>query len=340
MCTGLTLQATNGDIFFGRTLDLDIPMFGEDSGFAFPASIMNIPANIQFPSQLNKWTTKYAVLGICVDQTTCLFDGINEEGLVGDCQVLKESTWKTKADMENSELIACMGEEFVAYVLTNFKNVAEIREKYQTLCQYDQKFMYQGSPVQYQLHFTFVDQTGDGVVLEPVNDGEFKLYDFVGVTANSPEYDYHKVNIRNYIGLRNVAVKDNTALKNSASLQPIEGGTGYGLFGLPGDYTSPSRFVKAFFVRNLIDSFDRENGIAQLYAAFRPLIIPRGLEHTNETTSKSDYTRYWSGYDISTQTLYVQSGVALAFTSKTLNRTISTIEYEPIDISNHTHSLN
>ena len=338
MCTGMTLTSKTGDVFFGRTLDLDVPMFGEDSGFGFPASIMNIPANVQFPSQLKSWKTKYSVVGIGIDQSTCLVDGINEKGLVGDCQVLKEATWKDQKDVTEDSLISCIGEEFIAYILSNYATIEEIKKDYGTLCQIDQKFIYNNVSVQYSLHYTFVDDSGNGVVLEPINDGRFKLYDFIGVTANSPEYYYHTINIRNYIGIKNIAIKNNDTLKDP--VLPIEGGTGYGLFGLPGDYTSPSRFVKAFFIRNLMDSFESKDGIAQLYSAFRPLIIPRGLEHTNELSTKSDYTRYWSGYDLTNRCVYVQSGVGLAFTSKTLDKNLTSITYETIDTSNNINILN
>ncbi|MGO2082795.1 linear amide C-N hydrolase [Vagococcus sp.] len=335
MCTGMTLKATNGDLFFGRTLDLDLPLFGEDSGFPTLASIMNIPANQEFPSHLNKWTTKYAVLGIAIDETSCLFDGINEKGLVGDCQVLKEATWMSKEELAKTKLTPCLAEEFVAYVLTNFKNVQELREAVDQLVLVDQKYEAHGLSANYPLHFSFVDESGDGIVLEPVNNGQFKVYDYSGVMANSPEYDYHEINIRNYIGLKNIAVKQNQDLKSDQKMQPIEGGTGYGLFGLPGDYTSPSRYVKAYFIKNFIDDFDTKNGIAQLYAAFRPLIIPRGLEHTNEETPKSDYTRYWAGYDITNREMFVQSGVGLAITGKKLSANEPKISYEKIDVTNH-----
>lgn len=334
MCTGMTLKARNGDLFFGRTLDLDVPMFGEDTGNSDPVSIMTIPKNKKFPSQLNAWETKYSVLGIAITDSTCLFDGINTEGLVGDCQVLKETTWMSQKDFEKTELTPCLGEEFVAYILTNYATVKEIKDNIDSYCIYDQEFVTKNSaPAKYPLHYSFVDATGEGIVLEPVNNGTFKVYDYLGVMANSPEYDYHQVNIRNYIGLQNVAVKTNNVVN---SLKPIEGGTGYGLVGLPGDYTSPSRFVKSYFIANFIDSFDSSDGINQLYSAFRPLIIPRGLEHTNADTPRSDFTRYWSGYDVSRRELFVQSCVGLAITGiKISDISLEKISYKKISVDNN-----
>lgn len=333
MCTNMIIKATNNDLFFGRTMDLDIPMFKEDEGFQAPVQIINIPSGVTYMSQIDKWKTKYAVIGVGLKDSLCIFDGINEEGLVGDCQVLKEMTRMKLDDVEKSELFPCLGEEFVSYILTNYKTVSEIKYNIDNLCILDMPYIYNEENQQYPLHYSFIDLAGQGIVLEPVNNGRFKVYDYVGVMTNSPEYDYHTINIRNYIGLRNTSVKANKYLHTRNEILPIEGGTGYGLFGLPGDYTSPSRFVRAFFIRDMIDSFDRENGIQQLYAAFHPLIIPRGLEHKDFETEISDYTRYWSGYDIAQKILYIQPDISLTITSKKLDKSLKTIACDEISTS-------
>lgn len=339
MCTAIKLTATNGDVFFGRTMDLALPMFGEDANTILPGRIINIPANVEVPSQYRNWNTKYAMVGMAADQSVFIYDGINEHGLAGDTQVLMECTWKDEADFADTNLTPVLGEEFVGYVLTNFKSVAEIKANIPNLALVKYALNYQGQSINYPLHYVFTDPTGAGVVLEPVNDGAFKVYDFADVMTNSPEYDYHLTNIRNYIGMTNLDYPTARTINNK-TLQPIEGGTGYGLFGIPGDYTSPSRFVRSFMYANLMDSFDSQDGLAQLYAAFRPVIIPRGLEHKTPTTTLTDFTRYWAGYDLTNKTLYVQSGRALAITSKTLDLTVDHITYEEIDLTNHVHNLN
>ncbi|CAH0418405.1 linear amide C-N hydrolase [Periweissella ghanensis] len=339
MCTAIKLTATNGDIFFGRTMDLALPMFGEDAGMVLPGKIINIPANVEVPSQFRNWQAKYAMVGMAADQSAFIYDGINEHGLAGDTQVLMECTWKDEADFEGTDLTPVLGEEFVGYILTNYQSVADIKANISQLALIKYALDYQGQSINYPLHYVFTDPTGAGVVLEAVHNGEFKVYDFADVMTNSPEYDYHLNNIRNYIGMTNIDHPDDRQI-NDKTLHPIEGGTGYGLFGIPGDYTSPSRFVRSFIYSNLMDKFDTQDGIAQLYAAFRPVIIPRGLEHKTPTTQLSDFTRYWAGYDLTNKTLYVQSGRALAFTSKTLDPTLDHITYEEIDLTNHVHSLN
>lgn len=61
------------------------------------------------------------------------------------------------------------------------------------------------------------------------------------VLTNSPTFDWHITNLRNYINLTATAVPP----------QEIDGqefaqfGSGSGMHGIPGDYTPPSRFVRA-----------------------------------------------------------------------------------------------
>ncbi|MGM0238301.1 linear amide C-N hydrolase [Enterococcus sp. AZ103] len=336
MCTNIKLTAKNNDIFFGRTMDLNMSMFGEDPGIDLDVKIVSMPSGTTVESQLKPWKSKYATLGICTKDTAIMYDGINEYGLTGDCQVLVETTRSKTSEIESLGKIPVIGEEFVTYILTNFKNVQEIRNIYSEFMLTEQSFVYKGNDLQFPLHYAFIDKTGDGIVLEPVISGGFKLYDYIDVMTNSPEYDYHTVNIRNYIGLENTGVSEKK-INNQLALKPIENGTGYGLLGIPGDYTSPSRFIRSFYYKNMIDSFDTDKGINTLYSIFRPLIIPRGLEHAHEDKQMTDYTRYWSGYDVNNQTVYIQTGEGLAITSKKMDTSLKEITYTDIQLDDHVY---
>lgn len=69
MCTNITLTAKNGDIFFGRTMDLDISMFGEDPGLDLDITLETVPKNINITNQVSHWTSKYTVLGVMTKYT-------------------------------------------------------------------------------------------------------------------------------------------------------------------------------------------------------------------------------------------------------------------------------
>lgn len=335
MCTNIKLTAKNGDIFFGRTMDLDISMFGEDKGLDLDIALATVPKNISIPSQITPWTSKYTVLGTMTKETTAMYDGINEHGLAGDMQVLVEATTKATDKILAEGKTPVLTEEFVLYILSNFKTVEDIKNHYDQFVLADEPFIYKGQNLHFPLHYTFIDPSGKGIVLEPVLDGGFKAYDYIDVMTNSPEYSYHTTNIRHYINLSDIDHPTNRVMKDKVNIQPIEHGTGYGLFGLPGDYTSPSRFIRSFYLKNMIDDFETEDGLNRLYGIFRPLIVPRGLEHKKADMAITDYTRYWSGYDVTQKTAYIQSGEGLAITGKTLDTTLTEITYHDVHLDDN-----
>ena len=59
--------------------------------------------------------------------------------------------------------------------------------------------------------------------------------------TNAPTYDWHMTNLQNYI---NLSVKDVEGAKLGPVTLPAFG-SGSGLHGMPGDFTPPSRFVRA-----------------------------------------------------------------------------------------------
>ena len=69
-----------------------------------------------------------------------------------------------------------------------------------------------------------------------------------GVGTNGPFLDWHITNLRNYVGIS--AVNPTTTVGDN-TLHPL--GQGGGLRGLHGDYTPPSRFVRAAALVLLID---------------------------------------------------------------------------------------
>ncbi|RRG17667.1 linear amide C-N hydrolase [Weissella viridescens] len=341
MCTGIRLTATGGEVFWGRTMDLAAGMFGEEPTAPAPSSFVTYPRDVEVHSSGDNWTTKYAAVGMAPTNTSIMYDGINEKGLAGDIQVLMECTHAPADEIKKRGQKPVIAEEFVTYVLTQFASVQEIRDNYQKLALSDQPEVIGTFKVKLPAHYIFVDETGDGIVLEPVEAGSFKLYEYSGVATNSPEYSWHQTNLNNYIGLDTNDVTQPKQLKgaNHVNLTPIENGTGYGFFGLPGDYTSVSRFVRASLISNNLDAFEAKDGINILYAAFRSVIIPRGLEHADPQNAITDASRYWVGYDLANRTAYAQPITGLAISSMGIDPDVTEITFTELDTSVHAHTL-
>ena len=91
------------------------------------------------------------------------------------------------------------------------------------------------------MHFVVHDRSGKSVVIEPT-DKTLKIFDNpLGVMTNSPTFDWHMTNLRNYINL----TVTNVPPIDLGGVTLAQFGQGSGLRGLPGDFTPPSRFVRA-----------------------------------------------------------------------------------------------
>lgn len=68
--------------------------------------------------------------------------------------------------------------------------------------------------------------------------------------TNAPTYDWHLINLRNYLNLSNqtttrVKISDSIDSSQGKDIQDINSlGQGNGFLGLSGDYSPPSRFIK------------------------------------------------------------------------------------------------
>ena len=91
------------------------------------------------------------------------------------------------------------------------------------------------------VHFIVTEPSGKAIVIEYLK-GEMKIFDApLGVITNAPSYDWHETNLRNYINLSPVALPGKKL--QDLNFKPLGGGSG--MIGLPGDFTPPSRFVRA-----------------------------------------------------------------------------------------------
>jgi len=76
-CTGIRLEAADGSVVTGRTLEF---------GFVITTDIVAIPRGHAFASKTTigpglAWAGKYATVGAVLQGTDYLIDGINEKGL-------------------------------------------------------------------------------------------------------------------------------------------------------------------------------------------------------------------------------------------------------------------
>ena len=301
MCTHIHISSNKNNLYWGRTLDTGFNPF--DIG----SQINIVPRDFVLETQSTPWKTKYSFIGINLAGSTVYFDGVNEKGLAGGLLFLNACTFDKKENIEKEGLKAINAGEIVHWILSNFETVADIRESISKVAVTADDIpslgeLGKGNPM--TVHYTFTDRNGDSVVLEATNNGHFRVFNnTVGVMANDPTFDWHMTNLGNYVQVQGFNNNSNN-LNKETTINPISNGSG--LLGLPGDYTSPSRFVRAAYLRNLIDEVSDEDAPAAVFSVLNSVWIPKGVEHFNKDKEESDFTSYMCAYDQNLGKLYLR----------------------------------
>lgn len=291
MCTSLTLASSQGHYFLARTMDFDFELQGKPT---------YIPRHYQFNSDLgHTYTAQYGFLGTGRNiGEYILIDGVNEHGLSGAALYFNESVYQTSENAAPGQ-VNLASHEVLNWILGNCRNINDLVEQLPRLNIVGAKNHLLQIVV--PLHWIITDQTGHCVVLEARADGLKLLENPVGVMTNSPEFEWHLKNLSNYNHLQ----PEPHQQRQYGALKVKDFGPGAGALGLPGDYSSPSRFVRASFLRNY--TVQQENDQATLNAMIHLLNnvdIVKGVKVM--ANGVVEYTQYRAYYSLSTHTYYIQ----------------------------------
>ena len=266
-CTGIELTAKDGGVVAARTLE-----FGIDP----KSEVMVVPAGTAITGTLPdggkgiSYVTKYGVVGANGFGQPVILDGINEAGLyVG---LFYFPGYASFADATKDNASRAMGpHEYGIWLLGNFASVDEVAANFDkvVLAPVIVAALKEVPPV----HFVVHDRTGKSIVIEPV-DNMLKLHQNpLGVMTNSPTFDWHMTNLRNYVNLSATNVPP-IALRD---IKLAQFGEGSGMHGLPGDFTPPSRFVRAVaFSQAAIASDTAQGSVLQAFHILNNFDIPLG----------------------------------------------------------------
>ena len=111
------------------------------------------------------------------------------------------------------------------------------------------------------LHF-MVSDTNASIVVEPVEEGLRITENPVKVLTNNPPFAFQMYQLNNYMTL-----SKKEPMNRFAKELPMEVySRGMGALGLPGDLSSPSRFVRAAFTKwNSVDGEDEAESVNQFF---------------------------------------------------------------------------
>ena len=240
-CTSFLLKGSDNGFVYGRTMEFGLPLKSQLTVIPKNTPMLGVGVDSKPGSGLN-WTTKYAVAGMNGLGMPVLVDGMNEKGLVGGLlNAPNTAMYQVVAPADSANSIASI--QMLIYALTNFATVDEVKAAFAKIKvnrSIIPAYKNQSAPV----HMTLHDAKGKSIVVEYLK-GELVVTDNpTGVLTNDPAFSDQLNNIGNYANLTNV--ERNALVINGASYVPPSSGSG--LHGLPGDYLSPSRFIRALFL--------------------------------------------------------------------------------------------
>jgi choloylglycine hydrolase len=266
-CTGITLMATDGSVVRGRTLEFGQPIDSDviliPRGFAFTGTVPDGKATG------HQWTATYAAAGANGVGLPVLVDGLNEKGLSGG--IFNFPCFAGYQDIAAAEVAQAMAPwELLTWALTSFATTDEVSAALPEIKVGNVTLAAWGSAP--PVHYLLTDATGKSISIEYV-DGDLNIYDNpLGIFTNAPAFDWHMTNLRNYIEISPQPAAVSVA---GINLDPLSNGGN--LFGMPGDFSSPSRFVRAaVFTRMSPPPVSSHNAIMSGFHLLDQFDIPEG----------------------------------------------------------------
>ncbi|MEX0318615.1 MAG: linear amide C-N hydrolase [Ruegeria sp.] len=319
-CTGIMLTGSDGSIIRARTaewgpFDLETKINVIPRGYAYTASEM--PDGKQGAS----WTGRFGMVGISMLDHGAPADGINEAGLTAGLFYLPGFTeyQEYQPDLADNTI---PGDLLASYVLSMFETVEEAQAGLADIRVVGVVDETLGFP--FPFHMLVADRFGGRIVIEYI-DGELTIFEApLGVITNSPNYDWHMTNLNNYVNLSAIGLPSVEA--SGVTFAPL--GAGSGMIGLPGDFTPPSRFVRAVAFSQT--ARDTEGGYDTVREAFRILDnfnIPADAAEGAEDDVQSEDLLYSA-----TQVTTASDSQNLAYYYHTMyDRTVHMVDLKQID---------
>jgi choloylglycine hydrolase len=221
-----------------------------------------------------KYASKYAAVGAVTFKDLALADGLNEAGLAAGAFYFPGFAQYAEINAQNRSK-ALSPVDFTNWLLTQFATVSEVRAAIEAGQAIIAPTVLDGwGPEPPPFHYVVYDKSGASIVVEPV-DGKLKV-------ARQPARHRHQfpdlrlahANLRNYISLRPLNVP--SVKIGPVELKPL--GQGSGMVGMPGDFTPPSRFVRAaIYSTTAVQSANADEGITQTFHILNNFDIPKGV---------------------------------------------------------------
>ncbi len=259
MCTAISYRSNAS--YFGRNLDLERG-YGE--------KVVITPRKFEIKMRcVNQIPSHYAMIGMAtvVDNIPLYYEATNEKGLS-----IAALNFPDNAEyydfIKGKDNVAPF--EFIPWILAQSSCITEVKQLLGKINLINISFSDQ-LPLS-PLHWMISDKKSS-IVVESLKDG-LKIYDNpFELLTNNPPFDFHRTNVSNYMGLgigqASSQFKERIPMNNYS--------LGMGALGLPGDYSSTSRFVRALFVKeNSVSERNEQSNVNQFFHILSSVAMPKG----------------------------------------------------------------
>lgn len=280
MGTAVHVQSGDGTCFLGRTLDL---------AHSFQQAPLLLPRGVRYLSRAagTRETLRRAVLGMgtLLNRRPVLAEGLNEAGLACVCLGFPGCARYAPDPARGKTNLAPY--DFILWALSGHDTAAEVAAALNTIRLVDLP-LDSKTPAP-ALHWMLADAGGAVITVEAAGEGCQVFPNPVGVLANEPAFPWHLTNWQAHASLS----PQPPVWRRGAQTE------GAGTLGLPGDLTSPARFLRAAYGRaHLPPAQSWQAGLTQVFhlldaAALVPgsLGTPAGLDTVTQYRCCMDLTR-------------------------------------------------
>lgn len=236
-CTGITMTSRDNSVVVARTVD----WAGAKMNNMYVISPRGHTEQSLLPNGATggiKFTARYGFVGLGMQQPEFVVDGTNEAGLSAALFYFPAyGKYQPYTPILKNNSLADF--QVVSWILSQFSTIDEVKEAIDNIT------IINIDPTASTVHWRITEPNGRQVVLEII-DGMPTFYENpLGVITNAPGLPWHLTNLDNYVNL--MPGTAGPTKFGPLELKSISNGTG--LLGLPGDFSSPSRFVRAAFLR-------------------------------------------------------------------------------------------
>ena len=274
MCTAVCYRKNSS--YFGRNLDLDR---------VYSERVVITPRNYELKMRCEKAiTSHYAMIGMAtvVNDFPLYYEATNEKGLSMAGLNFPENAVYYEFAEEKDNITPF---ELIPWILAQCSCIDEAKELLGKINLVNIDFSEQLSLS--PLHWMISDHKCS-IVAEPLKDG-LKIYDDpFEVLTNNPPFEFHYTNVSHYMGLG----IGHAASQFRKEIPMKNYSLGMGALGLPGDFSSASRFIRALFVKENSVSEDNEaSNVNQFFHILNSVAMPKGCVRTKDDF---EYTHYSS----------------------------------------------